>query len=337
MTKDGRMKVTVTGGLGFIGSHVVDGLLAAGHDVQIIDSMVAAVTDGREYESHPRSRVHRMAVRDFLEDRGFDGAHWVIHAASPVGPVGILADQGRLGGEIVATAQAVADACLESGSALCTFSSAEVYGRSGLLAEGDAIRVPVAYNARIEYAIAKTLTEALTINNRHRGLRATVIRPFNVAGSRQSRTGGFVMPTFVQQALAGEPLTVFAGGTQIRAFLAASDLARFVVDHLDAALDSGEPIFNLGNADNAVSVWSLAERVVALLGSSSPIEHRDGREVHGPLYEEAESLEKVPVLRAAPSVGWRPRVTLDELILQTADFYRTHEDLRAESELRARV
>ena len=145
------------------------------------------------------------------------------------------------------------------------------------------------------------------------------------------------MPTFVQQALAGEPLTVFAGGTQIRAFLAASDLARFVVDHLDAALESGEPIFNLGNPENAISVWSLAERVVSLLGSTSAIEHRDGREVHGPLYEEAESLEKVPVLRAAPAVGWQPEVSLDELVLQTAEHYRSHEDVRAESELRARV
>jgi nucleoside-diphosphate-sugar epimerase len=130
---------------------------------------------------------------------------------------------------------------------------------------------------------------------------------------------------------------VFAEGTQIRAFLAASDLARFVVEHLGAALESGEPIFNLGNPENAISVWSLAERVVTLLGSSSAIEHRDGREVHGPLYEEAESLEKVPVLRAAPAIGWQPRVTLDDLILQTADFYRSHEDARAESVLRERV
>src|SRR4051812_19779797 len=146
------MNVVVTGGLGFIGSHVVDGLLAAGHDVEIVDSMVAAVTDGREYDAHVRCTVHRASVRDFLELGGdFEGTDWVIHAASPVGPAGILADQGRLGNEIVTTAQAVADACLQSGSALCTFSSAEVYGRSGLLAEDDAIRVPVHYNARIEY------------------------------------------------------------------------------------------------------------------------------------------------------------------------------------------
>ena len=109
-----------------------------------------------------------------------------------------------------------------------------------MLAEGDDIIVPTHYNARLEYAIAKTLTEAATINSRHRGLRGFVIRPFNVAGPRQSRAGGFVMPTFVQQALAGRPLTVFAGGGQERAFLSATDLARFITDHADAAFESGD-------------------------------------------------------------------------------------------------
>ena len=121
--------------------------------------------------------------------------------------------------------------CVEHDVALISFSSAEVYGRSGMLAEADDIIVPTHYNARLEYAIAKTLTEAATINSRHRGLRGFVIRPFNVGGPRQSRAGGFVMPTFVQQAIAGRPLTVFAGGGQERAFLSATDLARFITDH----------------------------------------------------------------------------------------------------------
>ena len=324
------MNVIVTGGLGFIGSHVVDGLLGAGHDVEIIDSMVGAVTDGTEYDSHPRCIVHRVSINDYFESgRDFSGADRVIHAASLVGPAGILQYQGRLGGEIVAAAQQVIDGCLEAGASLCTFSSAEVYGRSGLLSERDPIVVPAHYNARIEYAIAKTLTEAMTINSRAHGLECVVVRPFNVAGPRQSRAGGFVLPTFVQQALDGIPLTVFAGGTQVRAFLAASELSRFVVDHLDAAFESGDAIFNLGNPDNAVSVWTLAERVVALLESSSTLEHRDAREIHGPLYEEAESFEKLPVLGNAAAVGWQPRLGLDELILETAEFYRRHGDLRA--------
>jgi nucleoside-diphosphate-sugar epimerase len=322
-------RVVVTGGLGFIGTHVVDALLAAGRQVTVIDSMVAAVTDGQEYEAHPSCVVHRTSIAEYLAGGGgFAGADLVVHAAAHVGPAGILRHQGTLGVEIVGTTQLVVDECVGSDVALCAFSSAEVYGRSGMLRESDDIVVPTQYNARLEYAIAKTLTEAITLNSRHRGLRGLVIRPFNVAGPRQSRAGGFVMPTFVQQALAGQPLTVFAGGRQVRAFLSASDLARFVTDHLDAAFAAELPIINLGNPDNATTVWGLAERVVERLGVSSPIEHTDGRAVHGPLYEEATSFKKVPVLEAAASVGWAPRVGLDELIDETALYYRVRDDAR---------
>ena len=322
-------KVIVTGGLGFIGSYVVDGLLAAGHDVEIIDSMVTAVTDGGEYEAHPRCKVRRQSIEDYLLHGGsFAGADWVIHAASCVGPAEILSHQGRLGVGIANAAQLVIEGCLAADAALIGFSSAEVYGRSGLLAERDALVVPTAYNARLEYAIAKALTEAAIINSRHRGLRGFVIRPFNVAGARQSRAGGFVMPTFVQQALAGEPLTVFAGGHQVRAFLSPTDLARFVTDHADAALAGGRPIFNLGHPDNSTAIWDLAERVVRRLGSSSDIIHADATAIYGPHYFEAESIEKLPVLDAAPSVGWHPEIGLDELIDETAAHYRTHADHR---------
>jgi nucleoside-diphosphate-sugar epimerase len=322
-------KVVVTGGLGFIGSHVVDALLAAGRQVTIIDSMVAAVTDGREYEVFPNAEVHRVSIHEFLSSGGtFEGQDLVVHAASHVGPAGILRYQGMLGAEIVQVTQEVIEECVAHDVALISFSSAEVYGRSGMLAEGDDIIVPVHYNARLEYAIAKTLTESATINSRHRGLKGFVIRPFNVVGPRQSRAGGFVMPTFVQQALAGRPLTVFAGGGQERAFLSATDLARFITDHADAAFESNRPIFNIGNPANTITVWNLAERIVERLESQSAIEHTDARLIHGPLYEEAESIQKLPVLDAAASVGWQPQVALDALIDETALYYRVREDAR---------
>jgi nucleoside-diphosphate-sugar epimerase len=325
-------RVIVTGGLGFIGSHVVDGLLRAGRDVTVIDSMVSAVIDGSEYELLHNAVVHRESIADFLGRGGsFEEADLVVHAASHVGPAEILRHHGQLGADIVAVTQQVIDECVEHDVPLISFSSAEVYGRSGMLAESDDIVVPTHYNARLEYAIAKTLTEAAVINSRHRGLRGFVIRPFNVAGPRQSRAGGFVMPTFVQQALAGSPLTVFAGGGQERAFLGANDLGRFITDHADAAFESERPIFNLGNPDNTTSVWGLAERVVARLESPSAIEHADARLIHGPLYEEAESIQKLPVLDAAASVGWAPSTSLDELIDETALYYRVRDDAREEA------
>ena len=325
-------RVVVTGGLGFIGSHVVDGLLAAGRQVTVIDSMVAAVTDGREYEVYPDTVVHRVSIEEFLARGGtFQDADLVVHAASHVGPAGILSRSGSLGAEIVAVTQEVIEECVEHDVPLISFSSAEVYGRSGMLAESDDIIVPTHYNARLEYAIAKTLTEAATINSRHRGLRGFVIRPVNVAGPRQSRAGGFVMPTFVQQATAGTPLTVFAGGGQERAFLSATDLARFITDHAEAAFQSERPIFNVGNPDNTTTVWGLAERIVHRLGSDSPIEHADARLIHGPLYEEAESIQKLPVLDAAAAVGWKPEITLDQLIDETALHYSVCDDAREDA------
>jgi nucleoside-diphosphate-sugar epimerase len=167
----------------------------------------------------------------------------------------------------------------------------------------------------------------MTVNSAHRGLRAIVVRPFNVAGPGQSRAGGFVLPTFVQQALAGEPLTVFSTGEQVRAFLAVDDLVRFLVDFMDAALEKRDAIiYNLGNPANAITVRRLAELVRSLAGSTSDIIYVDGRAIHGPLYAEAESTEKVPVLRGAADLGWRPFIGLKELILQTIDYYRKQVD-----------
>ena len=177
-----------------------------------------------------------------------------------------------------------------------------------MLAEGDDIIVPTHYNARLEYAIAKTLTEAATINSRHRGLRGFVIRPFNVVGPRQSRAGGFVMPTFVQQAIAGRPLTVFAGGGQERAFLSATDLARFITDHGGRGVRV-RPARSSTSATpptrSRCGTWRSGSS--SACDSTSPIEHADARLIHGPLYEEAESIQKLPVLDAAAAVGWAPR------------------------------
>ncbi len=326
-------RVVVTGGLGFIGSHVVDAHLAAGDQVTIIDSQVAAVVDGSEQEAHPRCTIIKKSIEEFFEGGGsLRGVDRVVHAASHVGPAGILQYAGRLGPEMVRSTEYVLEGCVEADVPLCIFSSAEVYGRSGLLGEKDDVRVPTAYNTRIEYAIAKTLIEAMTINSRHRGLEAFIIRPFNIVGPRQSRAGGFVMPTFVQQALSGEPITVFESGGQVRAFTSATDLSRFLTDFWDQALDSEDSIFNIGNPDNRTTILKLAQRTKELLHSSSEISHTDGREVYGPLYLEAESFEKVPVLDAALRVGWRPEIGLDDLIRETADYYRTREDYRQQRE-----
>jgi nucleoside-diphosphate-sugar epimerase len=216
----------------------------------------------------------------------------------------------------------VVEQCIEHDVPVCMFSSAEVYGRSGHLAERDTILVPVDYSVRIEYAIAKTLTEAMVANSTHRGLRGIVIRPFNVTGPRQSELGGFVVPTFVQQALVGHEITVFASGEQLRAFLSVTDLTRFITDHMDAAVSSGRLVFNIGNPANKITIRGLADLIKELTGSSSEVIYADAKEIHGSLYEEAHSFEKTPVLEAAPAVGWQPEVNLESLVGEAIDYYR---------------
>lgn len=322
--------VLITGGLGFIGTHVADGYLAAGHKVTLLDSMVAAVTDGEWYDGNPDVEIIKLSVDDFFK-KGHTFAPYdrIVHAASHVGPAGILKYVGKLGFEIVQATQEVVEECIRHDKPLVTFSSAEVYGRSGDLAETDTIQVPVDYNSRIEYAIAKTLTECLVVNSAKRGLRGIIIRPFNVTGPRQSSAGGFVMPTFVQQAQAGEPITVFAGGEQTRAFLSATDLCRFLVEYMDKAIASPYFIFNVGNPDNTISVLALGQRIKEMTGSKSEVVHADAKKIHGELYEEALSIHKIPVLHNASSIGWKPLVTLDELIRETIEFYGSHKDMRA--------
>lgn len=322
--------VLITGGLGFIGTHVADGYLAAGHKVTLLDSMVAAVTDGEWYEGNRDVAILKMSVDEFFaKGNTLEPYDRIIHAASHVGPAGILKYVGRLGFEIVRATQEVVEACIKYDKPLVTFSSAEVYGRSGNLAETDTIQVPVDYNSRIEYAIAKTLTECLVVNSTKRGLRGIIIRPFNVTGPRQSSAGGFVMPTFVQQAQAGQPITVFAGGEQTRAFLSATDLCRFLVEFMDKAIASPHYIFNVGNPDNTISMRNLGFRIKEMTGSTSEVVDADAKKIHGELYEEALSIHKIPVLANARSVGWEPRVTLEELIRETIEFYGSHKDLRA--------
>ncbi len=320
---DTDQAVVVTGGMGFIGSFVVDAYLAAGRRVVIIDSLVSSVISTEPYDNDPSCTVLRMSVEDYFSSGGtVAGAERVVHAASLVGPAGILRFAGQLGHDIVRSCQMVIDQCIEHDVPMVDFSSAEVYGRSGELAEEDTIEVPVDYSVRIEYAIAKTLTEAMVANSRHRGLRGIVIRPFNVTGPRQSERGGFVMPTFVQQALAGEDLTVFATGEQLRAFLSVTDLTRFITDHMDDALETGDLVYNIGNPHNKISVRGLADRIKETTGSSSAVIYADAKKIHGDLYEEAESFEKTPVLGAALKVGWKPEVGLDALIQETIDYYR---------------
>lgn len=308
-------RAVVFGGLGFIGSSVVDRYLSSGVEVTVVDSLAAACVSGEQYERQPGCTVHAISAEEFCADpTRLARADVAVHAASAVGPAGILEMGGVIGAMMIETTHRIISACHQASIPLIYFSSAEVYGRSGLLAEPDTLHTPAGYNVRVEYALAKTLGEAMVANRFGRSGEAIVVRPFNVVGPRQLPDGGFVFPTFGDQVVDGRPLTVFADGIETRAFTSVDDVARFVCDFGMRALAAPDLVFNVGNPDNETSVGELAELFVSRANSSSTIEMCDPKDIHGPLYELAHSIEKIPVLGAATALGWQPTESLIELV-----------------------
>lgn len=302
------MRVLITGALGFIGSHLADAYIASGHTVVGVDNLSGNVVD-----RIPGAIVAEADVRTHMRTYG-GPVDLVVHAASPVGAVALL-ERSSIVAEIVETTQAVLRFCKHWQTPLVNISSSEVYGFSGEYREHDTCQVPHKLTHRIQYAAGKLAAEHLV---RTSGVPSVTVRPFNVAGPRQARSKGFVIPTFVEQALAGEPLTVF-GGAQQRSFTGVWDVVDFIGR---ASQPLGRDVFNVGNPANRTTVLDLAHRVIELTGSTSEIVFTDGKTVHGPAYEEAEGVIKVPDITRARLTGWEPRVGLDDLILKTAEEVR---------------
>ena len=317
----------VTGGLGFIGSTLSERLLSLGLRVTVVDDESSNVIEPSELTSRfPNAVYVKEEISKFLLTNSESFAcDLVVHAASYVGAAGVLPHAGTMAQHMINATGCVIQFCIERRARLCYFSSSEVYGKSGTLSESTDIRVPPYFNARIEYALAKLTGEAMIANSCHKGLRATILRPFNIVGPRQSRVGGFVLPTFVQQALGNKRLTVFGTGLQKRAFMDVEDLADLVETCIRM---QGTRLLtvNAGNSLNTVTIGDLARQVVEHLKSRSTIESVDPRSIYGPRYMEAESVEKMCDISVAQSLGWTPKRDLERIVRRAGDFYQTYRD-----------
>lgn len=301
------MRIYVTGGLGFIGSFTCEHLRDLGFDVVAVDDLssnVVACVDGV------------TTVVEDLRRVGFSRADAVVHCASPVGAVALLHARASITHEIVDTTHHVATRCASLGIPLVNIATSEVYGFSGEYHESDSLTVPDKHSARIEYAVGKIAGEHLLYG--FKDLRFISLRPFNVTGPRQTAAKGFVLPTFVEQAQAGDPLTVFEDGKQERAFTSVYDVARFIARTITER-NFDRRAYNVGNPDNRTTVLGLAKRVLEQTGSASEITFTTGKAVHGEGYEEAEGIVKVPNIARARSAGWSPRDSLDSLIRKTIE------------------
>jgi UDP-glucose 4-epimerase len=314
-------RVLVTGGAGFVGSHLVEALLAAGASVTVLDDLsTGSVANLAEVSEHPELSLVMGSV---LDEEAVDAlvreADIVFHLAGAVGVQLVLADPLSAftatlrGGEIVLGAAA------RHGARAVVTSSSEVYGRSTavpLAEDGDRVLGPPTV-ARWSYSTAKAATEIIAFaHHRQHAAPVTVARLFNTVGARQRPDHGMVLPRFVSQAIAGRPVTVYGTGRQTRTFCHVAD----VVDGLlalaatDAA--AGEAV-NLGSAEE-VTILDLAHRVVAAAGTASRVEMVPYAEAYPIGFEEME--RRVPdITKAGALLGWAPTIALDTVIADLID------------------
>jgi UDP-glucose 4-epimerase len=314
------MTTLVTGGAGFIGSHLTESLLSSGEEVIIIDDL----STGSEHNlgsllDHPSLRFVKGSILDVpLLDELVSQVQGIYHLAAAVGTFTILDKTlDSLRTNLHGT-ENILDSAVRHGARVLVASTSEVYGKNtkiGLSEDDDRIAGSPLKN-RWSYAGAKALDETFAyLYWMEHGLETVMVRLFNTVGPRQTGRYGMVIPRFVGQALAGEPITVFGTGTQVRCFCHVHDVVPALRALMADERANGQ-VFNLGSSEQ-ISITGLAERVIAVLGSSSSITYVPYESAYGAGFEDME--RRVPdCTRARQLFGFSPSRSLVDIIEDVA-------------------
>jgi dTDP-glucose 4,6-dehydratase len=313
------MRVLVTGGAGFLGSHLCDRLIAEGHEVICLDSLLTGRAENIAHlQTHPRFTFiqHDITQPFFIAEQ----VDWVLHFASPASPkdygahpihtlkVGALGTYHMLG---LAKAH---------GAKFLLASTSEVYGDPEVHPQPESYWGHVnPIGERSCYDEAKRFAEALTMAYwRQHGIDVRIIRIFNTVGPRMRIDDGRVFPNFITQALRGEPLTVYGDGSQTRSFCYVDDLIEGVMQVMawtpPEGADELARVFNLGNPEE-VTILEFAHLVKEVTGSRSPIVFR-------PLPKDDPKQRRPDITRAKTFLGWQPRTSLREAVERTLPYFR---------------
>ena len=310
------MKALITGGAGFIGSHLADRLLAGGHQVVVLDDL----STGR-YENieHLLGRpdfefvLGSILNADLLDDC-VARCDTVFHLAAAVGVQLIVEKPLESLATNIRGSELVFEKAHKYDTRILTTSTSEIYGKntSDRLGEEDDRILGSPLKSRWSYSEAKAIDEILAYTYwRQKGLRSVIVRLFNTVGPRQTGHYGMVIPRFVNQALRDEPLTVYGDGSQQRCFCYVGDIVDALVKLIEAEEAYGK-VFNLGGSEE-VSIMTLAERVIARTGSQSTIRVIPYDEAYEAGFEDME--RRVPNTdRAAAAVSFKQTLDLDGII-----------------------
>jgi len=318
------MHALITGGAGFIGSHLAEALLAEGHSVTVLDNL----STGR-YENiahlaeQPRFQFVRETVTNELGmDRLVSMCDVIFHLAAAVGVELIIKDpvwtiETNLEGTEVALRLA-----RRYGTKVLLASTSEVYGKSTAIPfreDADRVMGPTT-KSRWSYAESKAIDEFLALAyHKQFDVPVVICRFFNTVGRRQTGMYGMVIPRFVQQALAGKPITVYGDGQQTRCFCNVKDTVRAVMALAVEPQAVGE-IYNVGSEDE-ITIRALAEQVLARTGSSAEIVIVPYDQAYEKGFEDM--VRRVPsIAKIKAAIGWQPTISLDHTLEQVIAYFR---------------
>ncbi len=320
------MRFLITGGAGFIGSHLAESLLAGGHRVHILDDLSTGSIDNvRHLKDDPRFSytIDTCSAAPIVAEL-VDDADIVYHLAAAVGVDLIIESPVRTIETNVHCTEVVLSLASKKNKPVFIASTSEVYGKSRdfpFSEDGDLV-LGSTITGRWSYACSKAIDEFLALAYwKERKLPTVVARLFNTVGPRQTGRYGMVVPTFVQQALSGRPIRVHGDGSQTRCFCHVDDVVRGLIGLMDIGEEAYGQVFNIGSQEE-ISILGLADRVREMTGSES--------EIHLIPYEEAyeAGFEDMPrrypdIAKIGKTLDWRPTRSLDEILGDVIRFHQS--------------
>jgi UDP-glucose 4-epimerase len=326
------MKVLITGGAGFIGSHLAEALLNQGNEVYVIDDL----STGRlENITHLRSHPHFHFICDNVMNEAVmnelvNKVDHIYHLAAVVGVQLVVDSPVRTLETNLKCSEMVFKLAYRFNKKVLLASTSEVYGRhfqNRPLSETDERIYGPTTVGRWSYAGAKAIDEFLALAyHRERGLEVVIARFFNTVGPRQTGQYGMVIPRFVQAALDGKPLLVYGHGNQSRSFTFVGDAVRAITQLMHCPAAIGE-VFNIGNGEE-ITIFDLAQRVVEKTRSSSEIRLIPYEEVYGKGFEDME-FRTPDISKLSRTIGYAPTVNLEGILDRVIAYFEEQRSIHA--------
>jgi len=318
------MRILITGGAGFIGSHLCERLLSEGHQVEVIDDLSTGNLENLKYcKDNKNFRfIYDTVLNENTMHAAIDKCDVIYHLAAAVGVDLIVRQPVRTIETNIKGTEVVLDIARKYNRKVLLASTSEVYGKNEQVPfreEDDSLFGATTYS-RWSYACSKAIDEFLGLAyHKQYGLPVIIARFFNTVGERQSGQYGMVIPRFVRAALAGEPITIYGDGKQSRCFGYVMDVIDGITSLVNDPGSYGQ-VFNIGSTEE-ISIEALAFKIKSLAGSSSEIIYLPYEEAYGQGFDDMR--RRIPSLdKIEKQVGYRPKTSLDQILEKIIAYFR---------------